>query len=75
MSFKVFATNQPDVELDVEEAELVDLARQGLLVHGKGDISERGRLKRTVAGDASPELNANLPATDTTTTTTTGQGA
>jgi hypothetical protein len=74
MPYKVYATNQPEVELEVDESELVDLARQGLLVHGKGDISERGRLKRTVAGDASPELNASLPATDTTTTTT-GQGA
>lgn len=63
-TFKVFATNQPDTELTVDEAELVDLARQGLLVLGKGDINERGRLKRTVAGDTTPDL----PAHDTTTT-------
>lgn len=56
MSFKVYATNRPDLELEVDESELVDLARQGLLVLGKGDINERGRLKRTVAGDTSPDL-------------------
>jgi hypothetical protein len=73
MPYTVYASNQPDSALEVDESELVDLARQGLLIHGKGDINERGRLKRTVAGDASAELTANLPATDTTTTT--GQGA
>jgi hypothetical protein len=72
MSYKVFATNRPDLELVVEEAELLDLARQGLLVHGKGDISERGRLKRTVASDASPEtaqaVDASLPTDPNTAT-------
>lgn len=68
MPFTVYATNRPDLALDVEESELLDLARQGLLVKGKGDINEKGRVKRTAAADASPALNDLPDATDTSTT-------
>lgn len=67
-TYRVFASNRPDVPLDVDEAELIDLARQGLLVRGKGDINEKGRVKRTAANaDTSADLTASLPA-DTSTT-------
>jgi hypothetical protein len=69
-TFKVYATNQPDTELTVDDAELVDLFRQGLVVLGKGDISDKGRLKRTVAGDASPETVQAVAATFPTDSTT-----
>jgi hypothetical protein len=71
MPYTVFATNEPDRALEVDDAELVDLARMGLLVFGKGDINDRGRLKRTADAPA-PELaatvTASLPTIDPSTT-------
>lgn len=55
-TYKVFATNQPEKELEVDAAELVDLSRHGLLIAGKGDISRDGALKRAVAADAPTDV-------------------
>lgn len=60
-TFKVYATNQPEEELEVDAAELIDLSRQGLLVLGKGDISAKGGLKRDTARDTPPAVTGQIP--------------
>lgn len=70
--FKVFATNQPDLELTVDESELLDLARQGLLVPGKGDIDRKGRLKGPAAETFDESSTGSLPAITSDPSTTSG---
>lgn len=42
---KVFVTNWPDTELEVDSSEFTDLSRQGLIVPDKGDVDKDGALK------------------------------
>lgn len=62
MPYTVYASNRPEEPLEVDDGELINLSRLGLLVAGKGDISANGTLKRAVAADAPTEtITATTP--------------
>lgn len=68
MPYRVFATNEPDRELEVSDPEFVDLQRMGLLVAGKGDLDADGKLLPKRAKDAPAEVVSAVPGPMTGTT-------